>query len=54
LQRQHPDVVSVVQRFGRPHHHVNYGAFRTNALQRDRSVRIKDIKHGMEDAPRPA
>lgn len=29
----HPDVVKMVQRFGRWHHHVNYGPFKKNKLQ---------------------
>jgi hypothetical protein len=33
LQRQHPDVTTVVQKFGRPHHQVNYLTFRNNLLQ---------------------
>lgn len=31
LQRQHPDVVSVVWKFGRWHHEVDYGPFKRNA-----------------------
>lgn len=32
LRDQHPDVVTVVQRFGRWHHHVDYRKFRNNRL----------------------
>jgi hypothetical protein len=34
LQRQHPDVVTVVWKFGRWHHKVNYSRFKSNALQK--------------------
>lgn len=32
LQKQHPDVVEVVKRYGRWHHQVDYSSFRGNAL----------------------
>jgi len=32
LQKQHPDVVTVVEKFGRWHHHVNYKMFSYNKL----------------------
>lgn len=38
LERQHPDVVSVVWKFGRWHHSVNYGPFKRNALIRRADV----------------
>jgi hypothetical protein len=33
LARMHPDVATVVHRFGRVHHHVNYRPFRLNQLE---------------------
>jgi hypothetical protein len=33
LARQHPDVVKVVWKFNRWHHHVNYRPFKNNALK---------------------
>ena len=33
LKRQHPDVVTVTQRYRRWHHMVNYSSFRANALK---------------------
>lgn len=35
LQKQHPDVVSVVKRYGRWHHQVDYSGFRGNKLIKD-------------------
>ena len=32
LQEQHPDVVKITQKWGRPQHHVNYKVFRDNKL----------------------
>lgn len=32
LQRQHPDVVKITMKWGRPQHHVNYKVFRGNKL----------------------
>lgn len=32
LQKQHPDVVEIVQRYGRWHHQVDYSSFRNNKL----------------------
>lgn len=34
LQKQHPDIVTVSQKFGRWQHHVDYKGFRKNILQR--------------------
>lgn len=39
LLEQHPDVVKIITRWGRPQHHVNYKLFMRNKL-----VRIKDAK----------
>lgn len=33
LQEQHPDVVRIVEKWGRPQHHVNYKIFRHNKLR---------------------
>jgi hypothetical protein len=38
LQRQHPDVVSLVKKWGRWHHHVDYSRFSANKLIRKESV----------------
>jgi len=32
LQEQHPDVVTISKKFGRPHHHVDYRPFKKNKL----------------------
>ena len=32
LQEQHPDVVTITEKWGRPQHHVNYKPFQRNAL----------------------
>ena len=34
LRERHPEVVSVTRKFGRWHHHVDYGPFRGNRLKR--------------------
>lgn len=45
LQKQHPDVVTVIRRFGRWHHLVNYNSFRDNALlPRKRQSAHRDYK----------
>lgn len=33
LREQHPDVVKVTQKWGRPQHHVDYSQFRFNQLK---------------------
>lgn len=33
LREQHPDCVSITEKWGRPQHHVNYAPFRFNALR---------------------
>ena len=40
LQRQHPDVVKVVFRYGRWHHDVNYKPFLNNQLIRKAGLSI--------------
>ena len=40
LQEQHPDIVEIVDKWGRPQHHVNYRIFRTNKLQLDPNIVI--------------
>lgn len=40
LQRQHPDVTKVTYKWGRYQHHVNYGPFKTNKLQRRPDIEI--------------
>ena len=42
LQRQHPDVVKVVWKFGRWHHQVNYSPFKKNKLIRKSGLVIPD------------
>lgn len=32
LKDQHPDIVQITEKWGRPQHHVNYKIFRTNRL----------------------
>lgn len=55
LQRQHPDVVKVVWRFKRWHHHVDYRPFRQNKLQFRADVRVPDgiNEYGMVLQERP-
>tara|TARA_R110000803_G_scaffold116489_1_gene185094 strand:- start:279 stop:632 length:354 start_codon:yes stop_codon:yes gene_type:complete len=36
----HPDISTIVHRFGRIHHHVNYGPFKKNKLIRKKSAEI--------------
>ena len=40
LQRQHPDVVRVVRKFGRWHHQVNYKPFKRNKLIRKDGIKV--------------
>lgn len=42
LQQQHPDVVQLVQRYGRWHHDVNYKAFRDNVPRLREGVTVPD------------
>ena len=42
LQRQHPDCVKVVKKFGRWHHSVDYSRFKRNALVRKVDTRSKN------------
>ena len=44
LQKQHPDVVKVVRKFGRWHHQVNYKPFKANKL-----IKCKDIRYSGVD-----
>jgi hypothetical protein len=41
LYRMHPDVTRVVFKFGRWHHHVNYGRFKSLLLRPKSGVKIK-------------
>ena len=38
----HPDVASVVYKFGRWHHHVDYSPFKNNKLKRKEGIIIPD------------
>ena len=52
LQKQHPDIVDVVHRFGRWHHYVNYRAFSANKLiERKTKERVScgKIEHGINN-----
>lgn len=49
LKEQHPDVVSVVRKYGRWQHHVNYAPFRKNKLILKSDVVIPETNnYGME------
>jgi len=45
LQEQHPDVVKVVERYGRYHHDVDYRKFRRNRLMKKDTI----IKEGINE-----
>lgn len=53
LVKQHPDVVTLTKRFGRPHHLVNYAPFKNNKLLpvRGKGVTAKVDNFGMVLAP---
>ncbi len=40
LERLHPDVTRVTQKWGRWHHHVDYSVFKRNKLKRNHEVEI--------------
>ena len=40
LKRQHPDVVEVVWRYGRWHHHIDYKPFQNNRLVRKAGIKL--------------
>ena len=42
LEDMHPDVASVVYKFGRWHHHVDYTPFKNNKLKRKEGIIIPD------------
>ena len=42
LQKQHPDVTKVTQKFGRWHHHVDYRPFKRNKLIKKKGLNIPD------------
>ncbi len=42
LQQQHPDIVRVTTKWGRPQHHVNYRGFRFNKLKSKAGVVVGD------------
>lgn len=44
LKKQHPDVVKVIRRYKRWHHHVDYGSFKTNTLEWKDDVKNKISK----------
>ena len=46
LRRQHPDVVTVVQKWGRWQHHVDYGRFKRNRLKPRKTAYVQD---GVDD-----
>ncbi len=50
LQKQHPDVVKIVQRYGRWHHEVDYTPFEKNKLIKKKDLIIKKgiNNYGME------
>ncbi len=33
LQEQHPEIVKITEKWGRPQHHVDYSGFRKNKLK---------------------
>jgi hypothetical protein len=41
LVDMHPDVATMVWRYGRWHHHVNYDSFKKNPLDKDTTVVIQ-------------
>ena len=48
LVREHPDVASVVWRFGRIHHHVDYSCFKQKLLRKENIHIPKDVNdYGM-------
>lgn len=42
LQQAHPDVVHIVQRYGRWHHMIDYDRFKNNKLIKKEGIEIKD------------
>lgn len=50
LAEQHPDLVVVTEKWGRPQHHVNYEPFRRNRLRlREDAGRAKGVdEYGMK------
>jgi hypothetical protein len=42
LAKQHPFIATVVERYGRDHHHVNYDIFKKNKLIKRTDLNIKD------------
>ena len=53
LQRAHPDVTTVTQKFGRWHHHVNYKPFSKNKLTLKCNMHIPEgvNNYGMQLVP---
>lgn len=47
LQEQHPDVTSIIKRFGRTHHYVNYTSFKDLKLNRIVDVTKEPNNYGM-------
>lgn len=49
LQKAHPDVTKITQKFGRWHHHVNYKPFAKNKLIKKQGLQIPDVvnEYGM-------
>ena len=50
LQKAHPDVTTITQKFGRWHHHVNYKPFKRNKLIKKEGLIIENRinEYGME------
>lgn len=45
LQEQHPDIVRITTKWGRPQHHVNYRVFRFNKLKLKEGVAISESQN---------
>ncbi len=50
LQEMHPDVVTVVERYGRPHHFIDYRPFKKNKLKLKENIKIPNVvnEYGMK------
>lgn len=42
LAEQHPDIVTITEKWGRPQHQVYYGGFKKNKLRKKQGITIKD------------
>lgn len=45
LQESHPDVVSLTEKWGRYHHHVNYSVFKQQLRRKDDAVIPKGVNN---------